>query len=135
MAERIKLQIVTPDEVTYSDVVDMVTLPGSEGQLGVYPNHVPLVTKLVPGEVIVLKDGKESYLVIGEGFARITADTVAILTDMAVGGDSIDEARAEEARRRAEARMAERKSAEEVAAVSAVIAHSLAQLKLRRRQK
>lgn len=134
MAATLKLEVVTPDERTYSGDVEMVTLPGVEGEMGVYPNHVPLVTQIVPGEIVARKQGRDYFLVVGEGFAEITGDRVAVLTDMAVGGDTLDEAKAEEARRRAEARMAERMSEAEVAVVSASIAHSLAQVKLKRRQ-
>jgi len=134
MANKIKLTVVTPDGVSYSGEADMVTLPSSQGQLGIYPNHVPLVAQLVPGEIIVQAEDEEAYLVVGEGFARITADSISVLTDIAVAGDTLDEARAEEARRRAEARMAERKSAEEVAALSAAIAQSLANLKIKGRR-
>lgn len=133
MTATLRLEIVTPDEVVYSDDVEMVTLPGIEGQLGIYPNHVPLVTQIVPGEVVARKAGRDYYLVVGEGFVQITPQRVAVLTDMAIGGDTIDEAKAEEARRKAEARMAERMSQAEVASVSAAIAHSIAQLRLRRR--
>jgi len=133
MAATLKLEIVTPDEKTYSGDVEMVTLPGSEGELGIYPNHVPLVTQIVPGEIVAHKEGRDYFLVVGEGFVEITGDRVAVMTDMAVGGDTLDDAKAEEARRRAEARMAERMSQAEVAAVSASIAHTLAQIKVRRR--
>ena len=81
----LKLEIVTPEEKIYSEDVDMVTLPGSEGELGVYPNHVPLLTTLVPGELRVLKNGRETALAIGEGFVEIKADAVSVLTDMREG--------------------------------------------------
>ena len=134
MANRLKLEIVTPDAKTYSDDVDMVTLPGSEGEMGIYPQHVPLLTQIVPGEVVVRKDGHDYFLAVGEGFVEITGERVAILADMAIRAENIDEAKAEEARRRAEARLAERIDDEEGAMVSAALAHSLAQLKVKRRQ-
>ena len=107
MAYTLKLEIVTPDATTFSDDVEMVTLPGVEGEMGVYPQHVPLMTQLVPGEITVRKDGQDLYLAVGEGFVEITAEKVAILTDMAVRSEQIDEAKAEEVRRQAEARLAE----------------------------
>ena len=61
MANTIKLEIVTPDAGVFSDDVDMVTLPGVEGEMGIYPHHVPLMTQLVPGEMIVRKDGREDF--------------------------------------------------------------------------
>src|ERR1043165_8517631 len=124
----LKLEIVTPEAVTYSQDVDMVTLPGIEGEMGVYPMHVPLMTQLAAGEVIVRKGGKDAFLAVGEGFVQITGDRVAILTDMAIEAAKIDEAKAEEARRRAEERLQEKLTDEEVANVSAALAHSLAQI-------
>ncbi len=76
----LRLEIVTPEEKIYSEDVDMVTLPGSEGELGVYPKHVPLLTTLMPGELRVLKNGRETAMAIGEGFVEIRADAVSVLT-------------------------------------------------------
>ncbi|MEP6662315.1 MAG: F0F1 ATP synthase subunit epsilon [Verrucomicrobiota bacterium] len=129
----LKLEIVTPDAKTYSEDVDMVTLPGVEGEMGIYPNHVPLMTQIVSGEITARKGGQDYHLAVGEGFAEITGDHVAILTDMAIRAENIDEAKAEEARQRAEARLAEKLNDEESASVSAALAHSLAQLKVKRR--
>lgn len=131
----LKLEIVTPEAKTYSEDVDMVTLPGSEGEMGIYPLHVPLMTQIVPGEIVVRKSGQDYFLAVGEGFVEITRDRVAILTDMAIRAENIDEVKAEEARKRAEARLAEKISDEESALVSASLAHSLAQLKVKRRQR
>jgi F-type H+-transporting ATPase subunit epsilon len=133
--DTLRLEIVTPDAVAYSDDVDMVTLPGVEGQIGILPQHVPLMTQLVSGELIVRKSGQDRFLAVGEGFVEITGDRVAILTDMAVAAESIDEAKAEEARQRAQARLKEKLSAEEVASVNAALAHSLAQIRVKRRQR
>ncbi len=133
MASTLKLEIVTPEGVTYSENVDMVTLPGSEGEMGIFPNHVPLMTQVVAGEVAARRNGREEYLAVGEGFVEITGERVAVLTDMAIKAENIDEAKAEEARKRAEARLAEKLDDEESALVSAALAHSLAQLKVKRR--
>jgi len=135
MANTLKLQIVTPDAMTYSEDVDMVTLPGVEGEMGIYPQHVPLMTQIVAGEISVRKGGHDYFLAVGEGFVEITGDHVAVMTDMAIKAENIDEAKAEEARRRAEARLAEKIDDEESAMVSASLAHSLAQLKVKRRQR
>jgi len=129
----LKLEIVTPEALTYSEDVDMVTLPSSDGELGIYPNHVPVLTQVVPGEIVVRKGGQDFFLAIGEGFAEITGERVAVLTDMAIKATDIDEVKAEEARRRAEARLQEKLGGEELASVSASLAHSLAQLKVKRR--
>jgi F-type H+-transporting ATPase subunit epsilon len=131
----IKLEIVTPEALTYSEDVDMVTLPGVEGEMGVYPQHVPFMTQIKAGEIIVRHGGRDHFLAVGEGFAEITGEKVAVMTDMAVKADDIDEAKAEEARKRAEARLAEKIEGEEAASVQAALAHSLAQLKVKRRQR
>jgi F-type H+-transporting ATPase subunit epsilon len=129
----LKLEIVTPEGISYSQDVEMVTLPGSEGEMGIYPNHVPLMTQVVAGEVAARREGRDEWLAVGDGFVEINSDRVAILTDMAVKAENIDEAKAEEARKRAEARLAEKLDDEEAALVSAALAHSLAQLKVKRR--
>jgi F-type H+-transporting ATPase subunit epsilon len=133
MGDTIRLEIVTPKGIVYSDDVDLVTLPGVEGQMGVLPHHVRLITQLVPGEVMVHKGGHDSFLAVGEGFVEVTGERLAIATDMAIAAEKIDEAAVEEARQRAAARLHEKISAEEVASVNASLARSLAQLRVKRR--
>jgi len=133
MPNTLKLEIVTPAATVYSEDVELVTLPGVDGQMGVYPQHVRLMTELVPGEMIVHKGGRDEFLAVGEGLVEVTNDRVAILTDMAVAADNIDEAKAEEARQRAAARLREKLSSQEVASVNAALARSVAQLYVKRR--
>ena len=111
MANTLKLEIVTPEATVYSQVVEYVILQGVEGQLTILPQHTRLMTQLVPGEMVVRKDGKDEFLAVGEGLIQVTGDQVAVLTDMAVGAANIDEAKAEEARQRAAARLREKLSA------------------------
>jgi F-type H+-transporting ATPase subunit epsilon len=134
MANTLKLEIVTPDAKTFSEDVEMVTLPGSEGEMGIYPQHVPLLTQIVPGELVVRKGGRDSFLAVGEGFVEITGERVAVMTDMAIRAENIDEVKAEDARQRAEARLAEHLDDEENAMVKAALAHALAQLKVKHHQ-
>jgi F-type H+-transporting ATPase subunit epsilon len=104
--------------------------------MGIYPQHVPLMTQIVAGEIIARKGAQDYFLAIGEGFVEITGDHVSVLADMAIRAENIDEAKAEEARQRAEARLAEHLDDEESATVHAALSHSLAQLKVKRsRQK
>lgn len=131
MAATVKLEIVTPTGTVYSDHVDMVTLPGSEGQLGVLPQHIPLMTQIVPGEIIVRKDGSERLFAVGEGLVEITGDGVAILTDMAVAAEDIDAAKVEEARQRAEERLRDKLSSEEIANVHSTLARLMAELNVK----
>jgi F-type H+-transporting ATPase subunit epsilon len=113
----------------------MVTLPGVEGELGVYPMHIPLMTQIVPGELRFIKDGEERLMAVGEGFVEITGEKISILTDMAIEAKDIDEAKALEAQKRAEARLKEKISDEEAAAAQAAIARSVTQLQIKRKMK
>ena len=134
MAATLKLEIVTPEATAYSEDVNMVTFPGTEGEIGVYPNHVPLLTTLKPGELRVLKDGRESFLAVGEGFVEIKADAVSVLTDLALEASKIDLGAAEAAVERAKAAMKEDLGKEECAAVTASLQKALAQLHVKRRR-
>ena len=135
MAATLKLEIVTPETTAYSEDVEMVTLQGVEGELGVYPNHVPLLTTLNPGELRVLKGGKETFLAIGEGFVEITGTSVSVLTDMALESTAIDEGAAEAAVERAKKAMKEDLGSEEEATVQASLQKALAQLHVKRRRR
>ncbi len=135
MVNTLMLEIVTPEGTVRYDDVELVTLPALENQIGVYPQHVPLMTQMVPGEIIVRRSGRDLFIATGEGLIEVTADRVSVLTDLAVEADRIDEAKAEEARRRAEARLKEKLSDEEVASVNASLARSLAQIRVKRRHR
>ena len=91
------------------------------------------MTQLVPGEMIVHKDGYDDFLAIGEGLVEITGGCLGIVTDMTVRVENIDEAKAEQARQRAAVRPREKLSSQEVASVNAALARSLAQLSVKRR--
>jgi F-type H+-transporting ATPase subunit epsilon len=135
MAATLKLEIVTPEAKIYSDDVDMVTLTGVEGEMGIMPNHVPLMTQLCAGEIVAHKGQDTVFLAVGDGFVQITGDRVAILTDMAIRAENIDEARAEEARQRAEARLAEKITDVEAAHIQAALLHAATQLKVKRQRR
>ena len=132
----LRLEIVTPEAKAYSDDVDMVVIPGTEGELGILPRHAPLLTTIKPGELRVKKGGAETALAVGEGFAEVTGDKVTILTDLALKESQIDESAAQAALDRAQARLKERDlGGEETAAVEASIAKSLAMLNIKRRRR
>ncbi|MGH9762112.1 MAG: ATP synthase F1 subunit epsilon, partial [Blastocatellia bacterium] len=95
MPSTLKLQIVTPDGVAYSQEVAIVTLPGIEGQIGILPGHTKLMTQMVSGEIMVRKDGRANFIAVGSGLIEVTGGGVSILTDMAVEVDKIDEAKVE----------------------------------------
>jgi F-type H+-transporting ATPase subunit epsilon len=100
----------------------------------VYPGHLRVITQIVPGELLVTRDSQTKSLAVGEGLVEITARRVAIVTDMAIRAEDIDEARVEEARARAAARLRDKISDEEIASVNASLARSLAQLQVKRRR-
>ena len=131
------LEIVTPEKKIFSDTVENVYLPSSEGEMGVLEMHAALVTPLEPGELRYLKDGKIEELAVGEGFIEVTQEKVSVLCDLAIAGDDIDEALVEKAMARAKEALekAEHEDAEDMAALQAVIAKSMAQLKLKRKSK
>jgi F-type H+-transporting ATPase subunit epsilon len=131
-----KLRVVTPTGRAIECDAEYVTLPGAGGELGVYPNHVPLVTSLVPGELMVRETGgKQSSYAIAEGFAQILPDCVNVLTELATSEADIDERAAEEAMERARAALEQRISDEEIAAAEAALARAAAQLRLKRRNR
>jgi F-type H+-transporting ATPase subunit epsilon len=131
-----RLEIVTPEARAYSDEVESVVIPAVEGEMGVLPMHIPLVTAIKPGELVVTKSGKMLHMAVGEGFVEITQERVNVLTDMAIEEKAIDEAAAEAAVKRAQEALAGRDlGAEEEAAVQAALAKSLAQLHVKRRRR
>jgi F-type H+-transporting ATPase subunit epsilon len=135
MAATFKLEIVTPEAKIFADEVEMVTLTGVDGDMGIYPQHMPVMTQLVAGEIIARKNGENIFLAVGDGFVQITGERVAILTDMAIRAENIDEAAAVEAQRKAEARLAQKLNDEEAATVHASLVHAMTQLKVKQRHK
>jgi F-type H+-transporting ATPase subunit epsilon len=135
MAATLKLEIVTPEAKIFADDVEMVTLTGIDGDMGIYPQHMPVMTQLVAGEIIARKGGENIFLAVGDGFVQITGERVAILTDMAIRAENIDEAAAEEAQKKAEARLSQKLSDEEAATVHAALVHATTQLKVKRQHK
>ncbi len=134
----LKLEIVTPEASIFSDEVDIVVIPGFEGEMGVLPQHAPLVTSLIPGELRYTKGGKTTEMAVGEGLVEVTGTSTRILTDMAIGVDQIDEKAVEEALERAKKSLETLKPGEhqeEVAAVMAIIQRSTAQLHMKRKRK
>ena len=132
----LKLEIVTPEKLAFSEDVDGVVLPAVEGEMGVLPMHIPVLTQIKPGELVVTKAGVKRYLAVGEGFVFVDQTSVKVMTDMAIAWEQIDESAAEAAVARAKESMARTDlGAEETAAVQAVLAKSLAQLHVKRRQR
>jgi F-type H+-transporting ATPase subunit epsilon len=98
----LRLEIVTPERMAYADDVDMVIVPGRNGQLGILPHHTPLISSLGVGELRIKRQGTEQSLLISGGFVEVRPDKVVVMADLAEHSEEIDEQRAVEARRRAE---------------------------------
>ena len=99
----LQLEIVSPERRAYSDEVDMVVVPGIDGQLGILPHHTRLISALGTGELKIKKGGTEEHMLISGGFVEVRPDRVIVMADLAEHSDEIDEARAVEARKRADA--------------------------------
>ncbi len=96
------LEIVTPEAKVYSDTIDSVVVPTVEGEIGVLPGHIPLLTQVEHGELRVTKGGATSWLAVGGGFAQIDGDTVRVLAEHGITEEKIDEHVVEAAMKRAQ---------------------------------
>ena len=129
-----RLDIVTPEKLAFSDEIDSVVVPGEEGELGILKSHAPIVTTLKPGELRYLKNGVETSLAVGTGIVEVSNDHVSVLTDMALGEHEIDVAAVEKAIESAQKAMAEKLLPEDTAAAQLALQKSLAQLHIKRRR-
>jgi F-type H+-transporting ATPase subunit epsilon len=127
---KLRLEIVTAERVVYSADVDVVVAPGIEGQLGILPQHAPLMTMLQPGELRVRQDSEEQSIFVSGGFLEVQSDRVTVLADTAERAEEIDVARAEEARRRAEQRIAMPSTETDHARAQAAMLRSLMRIKV-----
>ena len=130
-----KLEIITAEQVVYSDDVDVVVAPGSEGELGILPHHASLMTSLQPGEIQVRKDGEDVFLAVSGGFLEIMDNKVTILADSAERSEEIDEARVQEAMKRAEERLAARSSDMDMERAVGALRRSQTRLKVVQRRR
>jgi len=137
---KLHVELVTAEGRVLSAEADFVRAPGSAGELGILPRHIPLMTPLRTGEVLVRNEGREEFLFVAGGFLEVLPDKVVILADAAERAEDIDESRAEEARRRAQKLLEERgPESPESAAAAAALERALfrirvAELRKRRRQ-
>ena len=130
----LNLEIVTPEARIFSGEALMVTAPGVDGDLGILPEHMPLMTQILPGELHVTTPSGDIFLAVGEGFLEVLPDRVSVMTDMAESDSEIDEKAAEEAVERARKAMTEKAlSGEELATVQSSLLRSLAKLHVKRR--
>lgn len=130
-----KIEIVTPEKIAYSEEADQATLPTADGEITILPNHAPLVTKLLPGELTVKKGDQYIVLASGGGFAEVDGKKVSVVTDLAQRPEEIDERETQAAIERAEQALKEKErlSEEEFAATAATLQKALVQLRIKRK--
>jgi len=126
----IRLDIVTAEQLVYSEEVDMVVVPGIDGEMAILPHHAPLMTMLQPGELLIRNQGTDTSLVVTGGFLEVRPDRITILADAAERADDIDAERAEEAKQRAQERLAGKLDEEGQARAEAALRRSLVRLKI-----
>jgi F-type H+-transporting ATPase subunit epsilon len=121
----LQLEIVTPERQVFTDAVDMVVVPGVDGELGILPHHTRLISALGTGELRIKQSGSEQVMLISGGFVEVRADKVVVMADVAEHSDEIDLARATEARKQAEARLGEVHLPADIARVRAALQTAL----------
>ena len=131
------IEIVTPEDRVYEDTIDSVVMPTTSGEIDILPGHIPIVTEIMAGELIVSQSGTRQSLAISKGFAQCVGDKISILAEDAIHIDEIDESAVEEAQKRAENALAtmEKMSDEEVAMLETQIAYARAQILVKRKRK
>jgi F-type H+-transporting ATPase subunit epsilon len=130
MADKILLEVVTPEKTVLSEMVDIVVAPGEEGEFGVLPNHIPFLTKLKVGELRFRIGNNTRYVAIMGGFAEVLPDHVTVLATAAEEATQIDVIRAKAARERAERRLKEAKDRYEFTRAQAAIQRAIARLRI-----
>jgi F-type H+-transporting ATPase subunit epsilon len=132
MSGTLKLEVITPIEIAYSADVQMVTLPAVEGQIGIYPSHVALLTRMLPGEIYIRKDGRDECLVVVE----IIGDHVAVVTEKAIAVEKSDRSRGGNATApQVDARLHDTIADEDVATAGATLTGSVVHLRAEKRRR
>jgi F-type H+-transporting ATPase subunit epsilon len=131
------LEIVTPEARVYADTIDTVVIPTVEGEVGILPGHIPLLTQVEDGELRVTKGGVTTFLAVSGGFAEVEADFVRILAEHAISEDKIDEKAVEEALKRAQEQLAEAKNIDpqQYERLQGLVRYSGVQLAVKRRKR
>lgn len=134
---KINLQIITPEKIAYKGEADQITLPTQNGEITILANHIPLISSMKHGELIIKNDGKDIFLAVCNGFIETRNNNITIMTDIADRIAEIDEKKAEEARKKAEQLLSEKDKLSDVAFADATSAmeRSLARLKVARRKR
>jgi F-type H+-transporting ATPase subunit epsilon len=133
--DKLKLEIITPERTLLSDTVDMVTVPTESGEVGILPNHIPLFSKIIPGEIHIKKGSEEKFVTIYGGFLEVSEGKINILADFAIYSDEIEEEKVHEAKIKAEEAMKNKKSETDFALAESELRKTILQLKIAERRK
>ena len=130
MANTIHVDVVSAEEQIFSGEAEFVALPGEAGELGIYPKHTPLITRIRPGAVRIKVPGKteDEFVFVAGGILEVQPNTVTVLADTAIRGADLDEAKAAEAKKAAEEALGNRDAKIDYAAAQAELAVAIAQL-------
>lgn len=130
MAHTIHVNVVSAEEMIFSGEAEFVALPGESGELGIYPKHTPLITRIKPGAVRikVADKAEEEFVFVAGGILEVQPDTVTVLADTAIRGHDLDEAKAVEAKKMAEEALVNRDSKIDYAQAQSELATAIAQL-------
>src|SRR5471030_2896276 len=130
MAHTIHVDVVSAEEAIYSGEAEFVVLPGEEGELGIYPKHTPLITRIKPGTVRIKPEGggEEELIFVAGGILEVQPKVITVLADTAIRGKDLDEAKATEAMKKAQEAMAKSQDKQEIATLQAEFAMMAAQL-------
>ena len=130
-----RLEIITAERRVFSDDVEVLVAPGIDGELGILPHHAPLMTALQSGEIVIRKDGQETYLAVTGGFMEVMGNQVTILSDACEHSDEIDEERARVAVQRAQERLASRTADLDLERAATALRRAETRLRVARRRR
>jgi len=135
MTNKLNFEIITPEKIVYRDEIDSLTLPTQEGQITILPEHIPLVTMIVPGEIIIKKNNDFHHIAVMKGFLETSQNHIKILTDAAELAEEIDDRRAEEAKLRAKKAKAQATTNIEIAEATVALERALTRIKVAQRKR
>ena len=134
---KINLQIITPEKIAYKDKADQITLPTGNGDITIMANHIPLISTMKHGELVIKNDGREIPMAVCNGFIEVRGNCIIIMSDIAERVEEIDERKAEEAKKKAEDLLKEKDRMSDVAFAdaTAILEKSLARIRVARKRK
>jgi len=131
---KLHFKIITPDKIVFDQEIESLTLPTTEGEITILPNHIPLITAIKPGEIMIKQEGKTHHMAVMGGFLEISDNKISLMAEAAELAEEIDERRADEAKERAKKAVSEAKDQIEFADATAALERSLSRIKVAHRK-